>query len=128
MEGVEQPGVGSKAGTTAWNLCCLRWSPPLRGTFVASVGPLRYVEPLLLQLIASAMGSLSLQLVASAMGPLLLQLIASAIEPLSLQWIASAIEPFIASVGRLCLIGPLSHQLVAFITWDLCCLSWSPPL
>ncbi len=42
------------------------WSPLLRGTFVASVGPLHYVEPLSLQLVASAIGSLSLQLVASA--------------------------------------------------------------
>ncbi len=44
--------------SAAWDLCRLSWSPPLRGTFVASVGPLRYVEPLLLQLVACAMWDL----------------------------------------------------------------------
>ncbi len=36
--------------------------------------------------------------------------------------------PFVALVGRFCLVGLLSYQLVAFITWDLCCSSWLPPL
>ena len=40
--------------SATWDLCRLIWSPPLRGTFVASVGRLRYVGPLSLQLVASA--------------------------------------------------------------------------
>ncbi len=68
----------------AWNLCRLNWSPPLRATFVASVGCLHYVGPLLLQLVAFAMGFLLFQLVASVMRSLSLQLVASTIEPLLL--------------------------------------------
>ncbi len=52
--------------SAALDLCHFSWSPPLRGTFVASVGRLHYVGPLLPQLVTSAMGPLSLQLVASA--------------------------------------------------------------
>ncbi len=40
--------------------CCFSWSPSLRGTFVASVGRLRYVGPLSLQLVTSAMWDLGL--------------------------------------------------------------------
>ncbi len=68
MEGVEQSGIGTKAGTTLWNL----WSLQLRGTCgcfsyvgpITSVSLLRYVESLLFQLVASAIGPLLPQLVA----------------------------------------------------------------
>ena len=39
---------------TMWNLCRFSWLPQLRKTFVGSVGYLRYMGPLLLQLVASA--------------------------------------------------------------------------
>ena len=48
------PLCGVLITSAMWDLCCFSWSPPLRGTFVASVGRLRYVGPLSLQLVASA--------------------------------------------------------------------------
>ena len=103
-----------------WDFCCFNWSPSLRGTFVASVGHetfiasvgcLRYVGPLLLQLVASNTWNLwSLQLREtygrfSYVGP-------------------------ITSVGYLCFVFGRFRNVVSSYPplWDLCHSSWSPPL
>ena len=45
--------LASFVASDTWDLCCFSWSPPVRGTFVASVGRLGYVGPLSPQLVAS---------------------------------------------------------------------------
>ncbi len=37
-------------------------------------------------------------------------------------------SPQLRDCGHLCYVGPLSPQLVASATWDLCRFSWSSPL
>ncbi len=43
-------------------------------------------------------------------------------------WSSSPCRTFVASVGCICYMGPLSLQMVASAKWDLYCFSWLPPL